>query len=187
MNEIVFYLVATWLVISSVSVAFSPYPVRSVLALISAFIATAILWLGLGAEFLALALIFVYVGAVMALFLFIVFMLNIDHIKSQLSSWLRYGLIALMTLPLIWLVVKGAFVTNIHPLQPMSKVSNIQRIGTRLYEDYWVLFEYMGLILLSAMIAAIALVNRQNPHAKYQDIGAQVDKKPEDCITWMKS
>jgi NADH-quinone oxidoreductase subunit J len=185
MNDGLFYVAACWLIISSVSVALSPYPVRSVLSLISAFVATAVLWLGIGAEFLALALVFVYVGAVMALFLFIVFMINIDHLETKISMRAKSIMVMLLGLSLGVIFWKASRVVVEHNLSIPYETSNTKQIGIRLFQRYWLEFEYVGFILLSAMIAAIALVSRENKTAKYQDTQTQMDRRVEDCITWM--
>lgn len=187
MNDGLFYFASTGLVIASLSVAFSTYPVRAVLALIGAFISAALLWLDLGAEFLALALIFVYVGAVMALFLFIVFMLNIDRMKNEGMGMLRVGLIVGIILAMGILLMKGYGKVVPNTLKEVATESNTELIGQRLYQHYWVLFEYIAFVLLTAMIVAISLVDRKNKVAKYQDIASQVAMKPKDSIHWMSS
>ena len=191
MRDFIFYFSALWLLVSSIAVALSAYPVRSILSLISAFLATSVLWLDLGAEFLALVLVFVYVGAVMALFLFIVFMINLDYLKSQVPLPVRILFILTLGLGLGWLVWKGMHSVVAHEITSSSvsevSSSNTQTIGVRLFTHYTLVFEYVGIVLLSAMVAAIALVNRKNTQAKYQDIDKQVAREEEDCITWMKS
>ncbi len=192
MRDFIFYFSAVWLLISSLSVALSAYPVRSVLSLISAFLATSLLWLDLGAEFLALVLVFVYVGAVMALFLFIVFMINMDYLKSQVPMMIRVIFISTLGLGFCWLVWKGMHSVVSHELSgsgvgEVVPAPNTQMIGVRLFTQYTLVFEYVGIVLLSAMVAAIALVNRKNTQAKYQDISQQVAREEKDCITWMKS
>ena len=190
MRDWIFYFASVWLLISSMAVALSAYPVRSILSLISAFLATSLLWLDLGAEFLALVLVFVYVGAVMALFLFIVFMINIDYLKSQVPIMVRSGVILLLSLGVGWLIWRGtqSISANILPAAgKLNQVSNTQMIGVQLFTKYALVFEYIGIVLLSAMVAAIALVNRKNNVAKYQNIRQQVDREEKDCITWMES
>lgn len=190
MRDIIFYLAAGWLLVSSLSVALSAYPVRSVLALISAFLATSVLWLDLGAEFLALVLIFVYVGAVMALFLFIVFMINMDYLKSEVALGVKAAFIVTLVLGLSWLVWKGMQTVAPHELQTVvdeNQLTNTKAIGVALFTRYALVFEYVGVVLLSAMVAAIVLVNRTNSSAKYQNIRSQVNREEKDCITWMKT
>lgn len=187
MNDGLFYFASTGLVIASLSVAFSTYPVRAVLSLIAAFVSGALLWLDLGAEFLALALIFVYVGAVMALFLFIVFMLNIDRMKSEGLGMLRAGLILGIVLAMAILLFKGYGKITPNTLGDYASHSNTELIGNRMYHHYWVIFEYIAFVLLTAMVVAISLVDRKNSVAKYQNIHKQVKTKPEDSIYWMSS
>ena len=186
MNEWVFYIVSAWIIISSGSVAFSPYPVRSVLSLISAFVAAAVLWIGIGAEFLGLALIFVYVGAVMALFLFIVFMLNIDILQSKVSVKKKSFLLLFMLSIISFVFYKGFQSVSQHSISVPVSEFNTREIGLLMYQTYWLPFEYVGLILLSAMVAAIGLVGTRATSAKYQNISEQINRKVEDSISWMK-
>ena len=182
MSEGLFYLLALCLLGSSLSVAFSSYPVRSILSLISCFVITAILWLLMGAEFLALSLIFVYVGAVMALFLFIVFMLNVDRLPGHFSNIqkLLYFFVALGIV--ITFVLKGSSWFDWQLLPQDVKGSNTQSIGVMLYTDYWFAFESIGFILLSAMIGAVALVTKDNKVAKYQVIKDQLATLPRERL-----
>lgn len=186
MVDALFYLLSLGLIVASLSVALSPYPVRSILSLIGAFVLTSVLWLSIGAEFLALALIFVYVGAVMALFLFIVFMINIDHLKSHISRYMMMGMISLLLVSFLMIIWRAYGVLPNNMLAPITDSSNTRTIGVRLFQEYGLEFEYIAMILLSAMVAAIALVGKRDSQAKYQNIRQQMDRREEDCITWMK-
>lgn len=186
MNDWVFYSVSLWIIFACLSVALSAYPVRSVISLISAFVATSVLWIGIGAEFLGLALIFVYVGAVMALFLFIVFMLNIDKLKTKISASMKYLMLILLTGSLGFIIYKGFQVVPQHSISVPQAQSNTKEIGVMLYQNYGLAFIYVGLILLSAMVAAIGLVGKRPQTAKYQNIKSQINRKVEDSITWME-
>jgi NADH-quinone oxidoreductase subunit J len=156
-NEIAFYIPAVLLVLSAINVAFTRKPVWGLLSLMLCFLSTAVLWMGLGAEFLALALIFIYVGAVMALFLFIVFMLNVDSIPAaQLPLSNRLVLCLLVVLGggiLFHYAGVSDAVGNAYILPEQTK-----QLGIRLYQDYELAFEVMGIALLAAMLGAIALV-----------------------------
>lgn len=185
MNEVIFYILSIFLVGLSYQVAFNPYPVRSILSLIAAFVVTSILWLFLGAEFLALALVFVYVGAVMALFLYIVFMLNVDVLPKKVKPSMFYmGAIGVSILlgSLLW---KGGQRMSLHTLQS-AEPSNTAQIGLALYNEHWLAFELIGVVLLVAMICAVALVGSKRGDAKYQSIPEQIKRTVDDSITWMK-
>ena len=189
--DIVFYTMATALICSALMVALNAHPVRSVLALIGCFVWTAVLWLLLDAEFLSLALIFVYVGAVMALFLFIVFMLNVHRLPKALSLAKRVGYTLMVILGLGVVMIKlgwrDVHVGMTQPIQhSVSSLSNTQEIGQALYLDHWLEFEVVGLILLSAMIAAIALVLKKSDHkVHHQQISDQLSADAKKRVTWM--
>ncbi len=157
MNEVAFYIPAILLVISALNVAFTRRPVWGILSLMLCFISTSALWVGLGAEFLALALIFIYVGAVMALFLFIVFMLNVDAIP--IVKLPRHNILVLCLLVILGIYLLSQYagvseaVGNAYILPEQTK-----QLGVRLYKDYELAFEVMGVALLAAMLGAIALV-----------------------------
>ncbi|MDC3180841.1 NADH-quinone oxidoreductase subunit J [Gammaproteobacteria bacterium] len=157
MVEIAFYFPAVTLILASLNVAFSLRPVWGLLSLMLCFISTAILWLGLGAEFLALALIFIYVGAVMALFLFIVFMLNVDvisrtHMPGYYPIWF------------VLLFILGGYLIYQYSMNPTELTNMVivpeqtRQLGVMLYQKYDLAFEVMGVALLASMLGAIALV-----------------------------
>ncbi|MBB3763873.1 NADH-quinone oxidoreductase subunit J [Sphingomicrobium lutaoense] len=181
-----FYLFATLTILSGILVIFARNPVHSVLWLIVAFFNAAGLMLLLGAEFIALLLVMVYVGAVAVLFLFIVMMLDIDFAKlrSGFTRNLPIGLlIALVLLAEMLIAITAA---NSGPLigdQPASTAqSNLSAMGELMYTRYLVPFELSGIILLVAMIGAIVLTHRDRGDVRGQKIHHQVRRDPEEAI-----
>jgi NADH-quinone oxidoreductase subunit J len=183
-----FYLFATLVVASAVMVILARNPVHSVLWLILSFFNAAGLMLLLGAEFIAMLLIIVYVGAVAVLFLFVVMMLNIDfaELRSGLSRYLPIGtLIALVLLAEIVFAVgawnAGAIGASARTAPTPAGVPNIQAMGTLLYTQYLYVFEGAGLVLLVAMIGAIVLTHRARTGVRGQNIARQVSRRPQDA------
>jgi NADH-quinone oxidoreductase subunit J len=176
-----FYLFAAVLIASAVMVVTSRNPVHSVLFLILAFFNAAALFLLAGAEFLAMILVIVYVGAVAVLFLFVVMMLDVDFAKLR-EGFQRYapiggvvGAILLLELLLVfgtWQFASDAAGFRLNPTP--EGVDNTRALGRILYTDFVWLFQFSGLILLVAMIGAIVLTLRGKPTSKRQDIGRQV-------------
>ena len=178
-----FYAFAAVLIASAVMVVTSRNPVHSVLFLILAFFNAAALFLLAGAEFLAMILVIVYVGAVAVLFLFVVMMLDIDfaQLREGFQRYAPVGAIVGGILFLELLMVFGAW--RLSPeagslrVNPMAGgVTNTAALGRILYTDYIFLFQVSGLILLVAMIGAIVLTLRERPGTLRQDIGAQVNR-----------
>lgn len=192
--EIVFYVFAVMLVIASLFVVVSRNTVHAVMALILAFFASAVIWLLLQVEFLALMLIFVYVGAVMTLLLFVVMMLNIDLEKIR-EKFLRILPVSVAILAIMVGIL--SVVLNTHALHAMSHLpsypesySNTKALGTLLFTRYLYPFEIAAMILLVAMISAIALAFfGRKPGVKSQKIGEQqrVTKQDRLRIVKMKS
>ena len=179
-----FYAFAAVLVGSAVMVVSSRNPVHSVLFLILAFFNAAALMLIAGAEFLAMILVIVYVGAVAVLFLFVVMMLDIDFVRLR-EGFQRYAPVggavgAVLFVELIFVLGAWRFASDAADLRinptPGGSVSNTQAIGRILYTDYILLFQLSGLILLVAMIGAIVLTLRARPGTKRQNIDAQVSR-----------
>jgi NADH-quinone oxidoreductase subunit J len=176
-----FYLFAAVLIASSVMVVTSRNPVHSVLFLILAFFNAAALFLIAGAEFLAMILVIVYVGAVAVLFLFVVMMLDIDFAALR-QGFQRYapiggvvGAILLLELLLVfgtWRFAADAASFRLNPTP--AGVDNTRALGRILYTDYVWLFQLSGMILLVAMIGAIVLTLRGKPGSRRQDVGRQV-------------
>ena len=184
---IAFYLFATLTIASAVAVIFARNPVHSVLWLILSFFNAAGLMLLAGAEFIALLLVIVYVGAVAVLFLFVVMMLNVDfgQLRSGFTANLPFGLIvALVLLVEIGIAItarqSGPAISGAAP--PESAQPNIVALGELLYTRYLFPFELAGLILLVAMIGAIVLTHRSRPGVRGQDAGKQIRRRPEDAV-----
>ncbi|VAV88102.1 NADH-ubiquinone oxidoreductase chain J, partial [hydrothermal vent metagenome] len=184
---IAFYLFAGAACGSALMVVIARNPVRSVLFLIATFFSCAGLFVLLGAEFLALLLVVVYVGAVAVLFLFVVMMLDVDFVelKQGFAEYLPLGglLAFVLTVELIVLgatfrLPDGAAQIVQNPIDP--NVSNIKAFGMVLYTQYAFFFEAAGLILLVAMIGAILLTISHKPGVKRQNISDQVARTPKD-------
>jgi NADH-quinone oxidoreductase subunit J len=178
-----FYLFAAILIASAVMVVTSRNPVHSVLFLILAFFNAAALFLIAGAEFLAMILVIVYVGAVAVLFLFVVMMLDIDFARLR-EGFQRYAPLGaiiggILLLELVFVVGSWTFADQaggelrLAP-NPGGAVTNTEALGRLLYTDYIFLFQASGLVLLVAMIGAIVLTHRDRPGTRRQNIAAQV-------------
>src|SRR5688572_12649196 len=186
-----FYLFAAVAVASAVMLITTRNPVHSVLYLILCFFNAAGLFILLGAEFLAMILVVVYVGAVMVLFLFVVMMLDIDFAKLR-QGMLNYlpvggtiGLILLVELVLAlgtWASLPEAGRLIAAPAPPLSSITNTEALGQILYTRYVYFFQAAGLILLVAMIGAIVLTLRHKQGVKRQDIARQVARTPQTAI-----
>jgi len=186
---IAFYVLAAIAVISAFAVISARNPVHSVLFLILTFFTAAGLFVLLGAEFLAMLLVVVYVGAVAVLFLFVVMMLDVDftELKKGFVQYLPAGLIVALLLMVELGLVAGAATSaggapiSLSPAEP-SPITNAEAIGRVLYTDYLLLFQMAGLILLVAMIGAIVLTLRHRPGVKRQDIAAQVGRRRSEAV-----
>ena len=188
-----FYIFATIMIVSALMVISSRNPVHSVLFLILAFVNAAGIFMLAGAEFLAMILIIVYVGAVAVLFLFVVMMLDVDfaELKKGALQYMPIGAIVGAVLLLELLMVAGSnFVSpelaagSVLPIG--AGVSNTQALGEVLYTRYVFLFQGAGLILLVAMIGAIVLTLHHKPNVRRQNIGDQVARTPETAIEVVK-
>ncbi|MEL6279267.1 MAG: NADH-quinone oxidoreductase subunit J [Pseudomonadota bacterium] len=184
-----FYLFSGVAVTSGLMVVVARNPVRSVLWLILAFFSAAGLFVLLGAEFLAMLLLIVYVGAVMVLFLFVVMMLDVDfaELRQGMSEYLPLGAtIGLVLLVQILFGVGAWFASESAPtlrVQPApSDVQNTAALGNVLYDDYAYLFQASGLILLVAMIGAIVLTLREREGVKKQSIVGQMHRTREESV-----
>ncbi len=187
LQAIAFYLLAFTTLAAGLLVVSARNPVHSVLFLITAFFSAAGLFVLLGAEFLAMLLIVVYVGAVAVLFLFVVMMLDVDfeELRKGFAQYLPIGgLVAgVLTLEMIFVAAtvatNGAAGKNAETMASPEGVSNTEAIGRVLYTDYAFFFQLAGLVLLVAMIGAIVLTLRHKPGVKRQDIGKQVARSPK--------
>jgi NADH-quinone oxidoreductase subunit J len=183
-----FYLFATVTIASAVLVIFARNPVHSVLWLILAFFNSAGLMLLTGAEFIAMLLVIVYVGAVAVLFLFVVMMLDIDfaQLRSGFSRNLPFGLlIALVLLSEIVIAIgarqAGPVIEHAGAAAAANPIPNIEALGTVLYSRYLLQFELAGFILLVAMIGAIVLTHRSRGDARGQNASRQIGRRPQDA------
>ncbi|MDB5646063.1 NADH-quinone oxidoreductase subunit J [Methylobacterium sp.] len=177
-----FYLFAGVTIASGFMVIASRNPVASVLFLILAFVNAAGLFVMMGAEFLAMILVVVYVGAVAVLFLFVVMMLDVDfaQLRQGFQQYLPIGaligavfLIELLLVVGSWTIDPGLVQTPLNPVPAAEAVTNTQALGRVLYTDYVFFFQLAGLILLVAMIGAIVLTLRDRPGVKRQNIAMQ--------------
>jgi len=184
LQAIAFYVLSTVMIGSALLVVSARNPVHSVLFLISAFFTAAGLFVLLGAEFLAMLLVVVYVGAVAVLFLFVVMMLDVDFssLRTGFARYLPAGLVVSGLLLIEMVLVsgavaeRGAAVTAKNTLP--AGVSNTEAIGRVLYTDYVYFFQAAGLVLLVAMIGAIVLTLRHRPGVKRQNISDQTARTP---------
>ncbi|MGD9813937.1 MAG: NADH-quinone oxidoreductase subunit J [Hyphomonadaceae bacterium] len=185
---IAFYVLAAVAIVSAFAVIAARNPVHSVLFLILTFFSAAGLFVLLGAEFLAMLLVVVYVGAVAVLFLFVVMMLDVDFVelKQGFLAYLPAGaVVALALLAELGLVASAAMSANGAPValgDAPSDVTNAEAIGRVLYTDYLLVFQLAGVILFLAMIGAIVLTLRHRPGVRKQDIAAQVGRRRADAV-----
>jgi NADH-quinone oxidoreductase subunit J len=176
------------LVASALGVITARNPVHSALLLVLAFFTSAGLWLLLEAEFLAITLVLVYVGAVMVLFLFVVMMLdiNLDHLREGFWKWFPFGaFLALVMATEMAVVLMGKeFGADQMPAPPSrpADYSNTKELGRLIYTEYVYAFELAAVILLVAIVAAIALTLRQRTGTKSMDVAKQVAVKREDRV-----
>ena len=185
---IAFYLFATIVIASAAMVIFARNPVHSVMWLILAFFNAAGLMLLAGAEFIAMLLVIVYVGAVAVLFLFVVMMLDIDfaELRAGFVRYLPLGALVAIILAAELVFAVGAWSAGgvdlaARAAPAVTDKSNIQQIGELLYTRYIFLFEAAGIVLLVAMIGAIVLTHRQRGGVRAQNISQQVRRRPEDA------
>ena len=186
-----FYMFASIAVASAMMVISARNPVHSVLFLILAFFNAAGLFVLLGAEFLAMILVVVYVGAVAVLFMFVVMMLDINFVELR-QGFLQYlpigGLVGLILLVELLMVMGGwVFADDVGhaitaPTPMPDTMTNTHALGNILYTDYLYLFEAAGMVLLVAMIGAIVLTHRSRPGVRKQVIADQLARHPEDTI-----
>ncbi len=186
-----FYLFAGVCIASAFMVIASRNPVHSVLYLILAFVNAAGLFVLLGAEFLAMILVVVYVGAVAVLFLFVVMMLDVDFValRQGFSQYLPIGagvgLVLLAELLLVvggWIIGEGAPKVVASPIPPFAQMTNTEALGHVLYTRYVYFFQAAGLVLLVAMIGAIVLTLQHRARVRRQDIAVQNARTRETAI-----
>ncbi|MBT8061400.1 MAG: NADH-quinone oxidoreductase subunit J [Gammaproteobacteria bacterium] len=191
-EQVLFYTFGAVLIVAAIGVITARNPVHAVLWLVLAFFNSSILWMLLEAEFLAIVLVLVYVGAVMVLFLFVVMMLDIN-VASERQGFTRYApLGALVT---VIVAVEIAYVVRARQMgvqllarpepRPLD-YSNTEEIGKLLYTEYVYAFEIAAVILLVAIVAAIALTMRRRPNLKVQNIAGQVATRRQDRVRMIK-
>ena len=192
LSALAFYLFAAILVFSGVMVVTARNPVHSVLFLILAFFNAAGLFVLLGAEFLAMILVVVYVGAVAVLFLFVVMMLDINFtalrrgIKQHLALGLAVGIVLLAELIFSAKALAPQVVAHTQAIATAAGATNTQALGAILYTRYIYAFEGSGLILLVAMIGAIVLTHRQRAGVRRQTIANQISRSRAETIEVVK-
>ena len=191
-EAIIFYVFAAILVASSGAVVTVKNPVFAALFLVLAFFTSAAIWLLLEAEFLAITLVLVYVGAVMVLFLFVVMMLDVNLVPLR-EGFMRYlpvgiGVALIMFVEMVMVVGSKRFgVENFgEGLKHAADYSNTKELGSILYTVYVYPFEIAAAVLLVAIVAAIALTMRRRPQTKYQDPAQQVLVKRKDRVRVLK-
>ena len=182
LQAIAFYLLSAVIIVSALAVVSARNPVHSVLFLIAAFFSAAGLFVLVGAEFLAMLLVIVYVGAVAVLFLFVVMMLDVDF-SALKQGFARYvplgglvaGVLAIeMAVVAVTVATHGAAAKHAAPAAPILGVTNAETIGRVLYTNYVYYFQAAGFVLLVAMIGAIVLTLQHRPNVRRQNIGDQV-------------
>ncbi|MBL8265814.1 NADH-quinone oxidoreductase subunit J [Steroidobacter sp.] len=192
-TEILFYAFSGVLLVSAIGVITARNPVHAALFLVFSFFNSAILWMLLEAEFLAIVLVLVYVGAVMVLFLFVVMMLdiNVAQVREGFTRYAPLGiLIALIVVAEIGSVVYvkslGTEVTPVAQVAVEEGYSNTAALGELLYTKYLYPFELAAVILLLAIVAAIVLTMRRRTGLKQQDVSAQVSVRARDRVRVVK-
>ena len=187
-QDIIFYFFSTVLVLSALGVITARNPVHAALLLVLAFFTSSGLWLLLEAEFLAITLVLVYVGAVMVLFLFVVMMLdiNIDRLREGFLKWFPFGalLAVVMAAEMAMVLMGKQFGIEEMPAPPSrgADYSNTKELGRLIYTEYVYAFELAAVILLVAIVAAIALTLRHRTGIKSVDASKQVAVKRGDRI-----
>ena len=187
----VFYFLASILVLAALRVVTVRNPVHAALFLVLAFFSAAGIWLLLAAEFLAMTLIVVYVGAVMVLFLFVVMMLdiNLERIRQGFWSYLPLGaVVGGLMIAEMWMVLKAQYGDVAQSALPAvaADASNTKELGRLLYTDYVYPFEIAAVILLVAIVAAIALTHRGRKESKATDVAKQLAVKAKDRMHVLK-
>jgi NADH-quinone oxidoreductase subunit J len=191
--EILFYVFAVFLIASAVGVITARNPVHCALFLVLAFFHSAVIWLLMEAEFLAIVLLLVYVGAVMVLFLFVVMMLDINVAKLR-EGFTRYAPLGILVAALVVVEIGSVvWVKNLGGAAPEAAASvavegysNTRALGELLYTKYLYPFELAAVLLLVAIVAAIALTMRQRTGLKAQDVGGQVSVRAKDRVRIVK-
>ncbi|MDD2721578.1 MAG: NADH-quinone oxidoreductase subunit J [Gallionella sp.] len=184
--DVAFYLFASITVMAGMGVIVARNPVHAALFLVLAFCSAAGIWMLLEAEFLAIALVLVYVGAVMVLFLFVVMMLDINlvQLREGFWRWFPFGalLAGLMVFEMVWVLGSRQTSEVATAVVHGADYSNTKELGRLIYTDYVYPFEIAAVILLVAMVAAIALTLRRRAGVKSQNVADQVKVKKADRL-----
>jgi len=184
--EFLFYLFAAVAVFAALRVITARNPLHAVLYLVLTFVSSAGIWMLLEAEFLAITLVLVYVGAVMVLFLFVVMMMdiNIEQMRKGFLRWLPVGLLlaGLIVVQMVWVLGAKETSAGMTPVQHAANYSNTKELGRLIYTDYVYPFELAAVLLLVAMVSAIALSLRKRRDSKRQDISKQVKVRKQDRL-----
>ena len=187
MTLALFYLFATILVLSALRVVTAKNPVHAALFLVLAFFTGAMLWMLIKAEFLAVSLVLIYIGAVMVLFLFVVMMLDINFESLRKGFWRFFpvaGVVAAVMLSEMLLVLTHRFaeIPGAQLIEPAAGFNSAKALGRLIYTDYFLPFQLAAVLLLVGMIAAITLTLRKRKNTRYQNPGQQVAVKAADRI-----
>ena len=189
-TQVLFYAFGALLLASGLGVVLVRNPVHAALLLVLSFVTAAGLWLLMYAEFLAITLVLVYVGAVMVLFLFVVMMLDINIDKLRQGFWRNLPVAALvgvlMAAEMGLLLWRGVAGSETAAASPGPAVSNTKLLGRVIYTDYVFAFELAAVILLVAIVAAIAITLRSRKETKYQDAAAQLSVRARDRLKIVK-
>ena len=190
-QEILFYVFAAVLVISALGVISARNPVHAVLFLVFAFFNSAVIWMLLGAEFLAIILVLVYVGAVMVLFLFVVMMLDVGSEALREGFWAHFPVAALVGVVIVLemaLVLMPGFDVRSAPVPDAAalKLGNTKLLGIEVYTKYLYPLQIAAVLLLVAIIAAITLTLRHRKDSKYQNPAEQVKARKADRVRIVK-
>ncbi len=184
-TTVLFYILAVILIIAGARVILATSPITAVLHLILTFFTASMLWMLLGAEFLALLLVLVYVGAVMVLFLFVVMMIDItpSHLRSGFKTYLPLGLVVggIMVLEIAF-VIGNMYLGSGPSLSLPAEYNNTRELGIALYSEYSYAIQIGAVLLLVGMIAAIALTLRERRNRKYVTASQQLHVKASDRL-----
>ena len=190
LETLVFYLFAAVTVFAALRVITARNPVHAALFLVLAFCSMAGIWMLLEAEFLAITLVLVYVGAVMVLFLFVVMMLDVDlvQLREGFWRWFPFGVVlaAGMVAEMIWVLGNRRTEETTGAIHHAANYSNVKELGRLIYTDYVYPFELAAVLLLIAIVAAIALTLRRRKDNKSQNVADQVAVKKADRIRIMQ-
>ena len=191
-KSILFYVFAAILIIAALRVITARNPVHGALFLVLSFFTAAAIWMLLEAEFLAIMLVLVYVGAVMVLFLFVVMMLDLDlgHLRKDFKRYIPVASLvgAIVVAEMAIVLIRGFIGTRapVQSLPPEVAANNTKALGTLMYTQYLFAFEVAGLVLLVAIVAAVSLTFRRRKDTKTQDIPDQIRTRREDRVRLVK-